>query len=644
MPPREAPPPPTPIAPAEAPGLTSLLSLAIGVVVVAGLALARDVLIPITLALLLSFVLAPLADLLRRVGIGRAAAALLASLLALGLVLALGAVIASQVGSLAEDLPRYQATMQEKWAAARELTMGRLSGLVEQVGRGMEEATTEAPVPTPSGERPVPVEVRTPNPSPLQVAERVLMPALEPLATTFIVFVVAVFVLLQRQDLRDRLIRLFGARDLHRTTVALDDAAMRLSRYFLTQLGINTAYGIVTTGVLLLIGVPGAPLWGILAALMRFVPFIGTPIAAIPPILLAAAVDPGWTMALWTTVFYVVGEGLMGQAVEPLAFGQSTGLSPFSVVVAAIFWTWLWGAPGLLLATPLTVCLAVLGRHIERLEFLGVMLADRPALTPAENFYQRMLARDPDEAQDYAERILKERSLISYYDEVALKGLQLAAADTQRGILSGARLEGVKEAMLDLIEGLSDHEDVPHEPQPAKEGDPVTDEVAPRPPPGQAPPREALPPRWQGETPILCIAGRGPLDEAAAAMLAQLLGKHGLGAKVMPHQRASRAAIGSLDTEGVAMVCISYLDISGNPAHLRLLLRRLRARLPAGAPVLVGLWPAEDVILTDRKLQSAVGADHYVTTLGAAVEACLAEARKAAEPSGQEGAKVESAP
>ncbi|MCW8085257.1 AI-2E family transporter [Sabulicella glaciei] len=617
---------------AEAPSLTSLLSLAIGVVVVAGLALARDVLIPITLALLLSFVLVPLAELLRRIGLGRTGGALLAALLALCLILALGTVIASQVGNLAQDLPRYQATMQEKLSAARDLTVGRLTSVLEQFGRGMEEATSsEPPAPTASGERPVPVEVRPPMPSPIQVAERVLMPALGPLATTFIVFVVAVFALLQRQDLRDRLIRLFGSRDLHRTTVALDDAARRLSRYFLTQLGINTAYGIVTTGVLLMIGVPGAALWGILAGLMRFVPFIGTPIAAIPPIVLAAAVDPGWTMALWTTAFFVVGEGLMGQVVEPLAFGQSTGLSPLSVVVAAIFWTWLWGAPGLLLATPLTVCLAVLGRHIERLEFLGVMLADRPALTPSENFYQRMLARDPDEAQDHAERILKERSLISYYDEVALKGLQLAAADAKRGILSGPRLEGVKETMLDLVEALSDQEDVPREAPPAKEGDPATDEVAPRPPPGQAPPREALPPRWQGEAPVLCIAGRGPLDEAAAAMLTQLLGKHGLGARLLPHERAGRAAIRSLDTEGVAMVCISYLDISGNPAHLRLLLRRLRARLPKGAPILVGLWPAEDAILTDRQLQIAVGADRYVTTLSDAVETCLDEARKSVE-------------
>ena len=257
----------------------------------------------------------------------------------------------------------------------------------------------------------------------MQLAQRIIAPIVAPLSTTAIVLIVAIFILLQREDLRDRLIRLFGSSDLHRTTVAMNDAARRLSRYFLTQLGINATFGVIIGIGLFFIGVPSPVLWGVLAMLLRFVPYIGAPLAAVLPLALAAAVDPGWSMVLWTAALYAVVEAIMGQVVEPLLYGHSTGLSPFSVVVAATFWTWLWGPIGLILSTPLTLCLVVLGRHVERLEFLDVILGDRPPLTPVESFYQRMLAGDPDEARDQAELLLKDRSLSSYYDEVALKGL-----------------------------------------------------------------------------------------------------------------------------------------------------------------------------------------------------------------------------
>ncbi|MFC7610555.1 AI-2E family transporter [Teichococcus aestuarii] len=234
--------------------------------------------------------------------------------------------------------------------------------------------------------------------------------------------VVTVFILVQREDLRDRLIRLFGSTDLHRTTVAMDDAAYRLSRFFLAQLSINLGFGAVIAAGLLLIGVPSPLLWGLLAALLRFVPYVGAVLGAVLPIGVAAAVDPGWSMALWTAVLFLAIEPLIAHVVEPLAYGHSTGMSPVSVVVAAIFWSWIWGPIGLIIATPLTLCLVVLGRHVDRLEFLDVLLGDRPALTPVENFYQRALAGDPDEVQEQAELLLRERSLCSYYDEVALKG------------------------------------------------------------------------------------------------------------------------------------------------------------------------------------------------------------------------------
>lgn len=628
--------PPPAVAPAEVPGLHALVAVVVGVVVVAALYFGREVLVPITLAVLLSFALAPVVDLLRRLWLGRVPAVLLAVVLALGATLFIGGLIGVQVAGLARDAPRYAATVEQKVAAVRAFTVERFTEIMDSFGRelgrggpgpGPAPAEPAAAAPPAGGEpRPVPVEVRQPDASPLDLAERILAPVLHPLATTGIVLVVAIFVLLQREDLRDRLIRLAGATDLHRTTTALDDAARRLGRYFLTQLGLNTAYGVVTGLALYALGVPGALLWGILAGLMRFVPFIGTPIAALPPVLLAAAVDPGWALAVWTAAFFLVGEALMGQVVEPLAFGHSTGLSPLSVVVAAIFWSWIWGPIGLILSMPLTLCLVVLGRHVERLEFLDVLLGDRPALTPVESFYQRMLADDPDEALDQAELLLKDRPLSSYYDEVALKGLQLAAADAGRGVLPPDRLERVKDAVRSLVADLAGHDDAePPAGEPAGETPSLAERALPKQPApgGGAAGPDALPAEWRAERAVLCIAGRGPLDEAGSAMLAQLLGKHGFGAEVVPHEAVARDRVNYLDVSGVGMVCISYLEISGNPAHLRYLLRRLRQRLPAGTPILVGLWPAEEAVLKDPQLQKTVGADHYVSSLREAVDVCL---------------------
>ena len=446
--------------------------------------------------------------------------------------------------------------------------------------------------------------------------------------------IVAIFVLLQREDLRDRLIRLFGSSDLHRTTAAMNDAARRLSRYFLTQFGINAAFGIIIGIGLALIGVPSPLLWGTFGVLLRFVPYIGAPLSAIVPLALAAAVEPGWSMVLWTAGLYLCTEAIMGQVVEPLLYGHSTGLSPFSVVVSATFWTWLWGPIGLILSTPLTLCLVVLGRHVERLEFLDVILGDRPALTPVESFYQRLLAGDPDEARDQAEQLLRDRPLSSYYDEVAVKGLQLATIDSGRGVLTEVQLDRIKIAIQSLIDDLDEHDDQePHvkgSTDDAASPSRVEQDVPIHPSPGKVAPN-TLPAIWRGEAPVLCIAGRGPLDEAATTMLAQLLHKNGLNARVLPHEAASRAHIASLDGEGVAMVCLVYLELGGAPSHLRYRLRRLRQRLP-NARLLVGLWPAEQAILTDDRLRAAVGADAYTSSLREAVEACIEAAREEAQP------------
>ncbi len=621
----------------SAPMADSSRGMTLFVMIVATLYFGKEVLVPITLALLLAFVLAPLVGLLRRLRIGRVPAVLLAVLLAVGLVLAVGGVIGSQLAELTSKLPEYAATVEDKVETVRRATIGRLSALAEKVGS---HAATPAGTPeaaqAPSSPQaaPAPDAAGPSTSSPLELARRYLSPVLSPLATFGIVFIVAIFALLQQEDLRDRLIRLFGTTDLHRATVAIDDGGQRLSRYFLTQLCINTGFGCLIGVGLFFIGVPNPVLWAILSALLRFVPYVGALISALLPVALAAGVAPGWSMPLWTLGLFVVAEGVTGQAIEPLVYGHSTGLSPFSVIVAAIFWSWVWGPVGLILSTPLTLCLVVLGRHIDRLEFLDVLLGDTPALTPTQSFYQRLLAGDPDEVLEEAERTLKQRSLSTYYDEVALKGLQLAAKDSQRGVLTHGQLEHVKRTIKALVDDLAGHDDAAPKVKPAQPDDSA---LAPAPgrrelpdnptPDGSAPAKADLPPSWQGEAPVLCIAGRGPLDEAASAMLVQLLDKHGMNARLTPYEAASREQVEMLDVSGVAMVCISYLNIAGNPAHLRYLMQRLRRKLPKGAPILVGLWPTGEAALTDRMVQTEIGADHFTSSLRDSVDVCLKVAR-----------------
>ncbi|WP_336492375.1 AI-2E family transporter [Methylobacterium nigriterrae] len=637
--------PPAWVPPPLVPGLRGLLTLAVGVVLVAALYFGREVFIPLVLAVLLSFVLAPVVNLLRRIKLGRVPSVIVAVLLALAVTGGIGALIGTQVAGLAGNLPQYQATVQKKFTGLQQGWLGDANRVLQKFSHQVHDATQKADAAGttaatgPAGDTPKAqlVRVQEPEISPLALAEKVLGPIFEPLTTIGIVLVVVVFLLLQREDLRNRMIRLFGSSDLHRTTVAMDDAAGRLGTYFLAQLGMNAVFGVIIGVGLWFIGVPNPLLWGVFSALMRFVPYIGAFISGILPLALSAAVDPGWSMVIATAALFVVAEPLFGQVIEPLLYGHSTGLSPFAVIVSTLFWGFLWGPIGLILATPFTVCLVVLGRHVDSLEFLDIMLGDRPPLTPVENFYQRMLAGDPDEARDLGEVMLKERSLSSYYDEVALKGLQLAANDFARGVVTPPQLENIRASARSLVEDFEDHADVEPQgddkavnpnatPTLAERAHPKNEAV-----PGQAPPREALPEAWRGEAPVLCVTGRGPLDEASSAMLAQLLRKHGLGARVAGYDAVSRERIRDLDLAGVAMVCISYLDITGNPAHLRYLLERLRRRAP-GIPVLVGLWPVGEKVLSDAAVGREVGAHAYVPSLREAVEACLRVASAEATP------------
>ena len=569
---------------------SSLTTVLMAVVVVSALYFGREVLVPIALAVLMSFVLAPLVRLLQRWFVPRIVAVAIVVLIAFGAVFSLGSLMVSQVNQLAGDLPRYQSTLREKIhslraAAAATGTLERASEVLQDLSSELDKpnrtATPRLGADSTTAAKPIPVEVRQPDPGALQTLVALISPLIHPLATTGIVVIFVIFILMQMQDLRNRLVRLAGSQDLQRTTAAIDDAGQRLSRLFLTQLGLNAGFGLVIGTGLWLIGVPSAALWGMLACVLRFVPYIGAAISAILPLVLAAAVGPDWTLVLWTAALFLVVEPLVGHVLEPILFSHGTGLSPVAVIASATFWTWLWGPIGLILATPLTICVVVLGRYVDRLKFLDVMFGDEPALTPAELVYQRMLARDPVEAAEQARNFLKQKPLLAYYDEVLVPGLRLAQADAERGLLDDERTLRIRDAVAEIIDDLSTHED---KVEPAAPDEPASEEEGPLAKINETEESlkkdaTSLPEQWRTKQPVLCIPGLGLLDEAVALMVAQLIERDGIGARVEQADALSVSRIFSLDTKDVALVCLCYVE-SATSAQVRYALRRLRRKAP----------------------------------------------------------------
>ena len=594
--------------------LATLISVAFAIVF---LYVGRDILVPIAIAVLLSFVLSPPVLLLRRVGVNRTVAVLVVAFATLLIAFAVSAALTRQVSELAADLPNYQATINSKIGKLRDVVS--TNSFFEKGAKALKsfgdlaqkpQATRALQPASPQGEtaveaRPVPVEVREPAPGPFAMLRTIAGTALSPLETTALVVIFVVFILLQREDLRNRFIRLVGAKDLQRTTVAMNDAAGRLSRYFLVQTLVNAAYGAIIAIALSLIGVPGPILFGILAFLMRFVPYVGAIVAAAFPALLAAAVDPGWTMALETLALFIVLESLVGNVVEPLLYGRNTGLSPIAVVVAATFWTWLWGPVGLVLSTPLTVCLVVIGRHVEQLSFLDIILGDAPVLTPVEHFYQRLLVGAAAEIADQAEQFLKTQPLIAYYDEVALNGLLLAQEDFSRGVLDEAEQTKIRQTIEEVIEDLSEHADE----KPAE----ALASIVPEEP----------------RKPILCIAGRNAIDQAAAALLAQILERRGLPAKIEPPELLTIGGILHLPGSGAQIICLSYVGADIGAARVRFAIRRLRRRLPE-AKIIAGFWRAAPDVAQD--LVGQTRADLCPTLLAEAAAFCVEAANVALAP------------
>ena len=593
-------------------GLATLCGAA---VVIAGLSLAREVLVPLVLASLFAFVLAPVARLLqRRLRVPRALSVVVTSLLAVAILAGIGLAVSGQVVQLAGNLPRYQTAVRAKLEALR---LGEMLEAAENLTQGVTGLTAghaDAPaggaVPAPA---PAPAAKGTGAPldAVLGVAEQVLAP----LATAGLVLVFVIFVLLYREDLRDRLIRLAGARDLHRTTVALNDAASRLSRFFLAQVALNAGFGLLIGVGLWLAGLPNPALWGALAGLMRFVPFIGSFIAVVPPLLLALAVDPGWSLAITVLALFLVAEPLAGQVFEPLLYGHSTGLSPIAIIVAATFWAFLWGPVGLLLATPLTVCLVVLGRHVERLEFLDVMLGDRPPLRPDESFYQRALEGDADLLVTEARRSLRPggpeegRPLVSWCDTVALRGLALAQADWSREVLDGDQAERIRSQVTMVLDELA--------------------ELA------RTRAAEAnLPEAWREEGTVLCIAGQGPFDATAAAVMALVLRAEGFGALALPNAALEAAQIETLlDPARTRLCLLSVLEGGSSATSVRYFLRRLQRHLPE-ARLAIGLWEAAPDSAMLAALRGEAAGEVMVTSAGEA----LALAQAVTERPAQEAA------
>jgi predicted PurR-regulated permease PerM len=595
----------------------------VGAIVVGALYFGREVFMPMALAALLSFGLAPLVRLLRRCKLRRGLAVAAAVLVAFLIIVGIGSVLGGQLAQLAANLPQYQSNIIDKVRSLKVGTAGsdvvaRATMMLKSVGNEISKpeasapagqppaaGSRSAPAPSPPAKEaahdaappPLPVEIHKPNPTPIELIENIVGPLLQPLATVGIVIVFVIFVLAQREDLRDRFIRLAGAGDLRRTTEALDDAARRIGRYILAQLAINATFGVFVGVGLGFIGVPNPILFGVLGMLLRFVPYIGSFIVAVISIAIAIAVDPNWSMALWTLCLFLVIEPVTGQVIEPLLYGQSTGLSPIAVLVAAAFWTWLWGPVGLLLSTPLTVCLVVLGRHVEYLQFLDILLGDEPALSAEESFYQCMLAQHADEAALQAEELLKEMPLAAYYDEVAIKGLALAQLDVNRGMLDHEHRARIKDTVDGVIEDLSDHES-------PSDAEGEAGAAAPRPAATAAP------------ASVICIGGRGSLDEAAAAMLVQLLEKRGVSAEIASSNAVSLANLPRLDVEGIRIACLSYLE-SGGFTNARFLVRRLRRRLP-DVTIVIGFWR----LTTEEgdEALAATGADRLVTSLRQAVD------------------------
>ncbi len=589
---------------------STLATVVAMITTIAILYVAKEVLLPLAIAVLLTFALAPIVSFLRRLKLPRMIAVLGAVVSAFVIVSLFSLIVATQVSQVAQDIPRYQSNIVEKIRALKET--GAEDGLISRLGKVFErvnteinesrtsaEAQTERPTPQ---QDPLLVQIFSPQ-RPIETLRNIIEPLIGPLATTGLVIVVVIFMLLEREELRDRFIRLVGYSDLHRTTQALQDAGKRVGQYLLMQLVVNITYGIPLAIGLWFLGIPNALLWGMLAVVLRFVPYIGPVIAAVIPLFLAFAVSPGWSLLLWTAGLFILIELLSNNVVEPWLYGSRTGLSPLAIIVAAVFWAWLWGPIGLILSTPLTVCLVVLGRHVPQFEFLQILFGDEPVLDPKERLYQRLLANDLDEATDNAEEMLEEKYLIEFHSTVAIPALLLGEQDRARGALTTGQLASLAENARALVANLNE---IAAEEEEEEGNEEAEKEARREDPDGDEEQAEFAPdlPDGTGKS-VLCIGGRGDLDDVAASMLAQVISVEGADCIAACHRDLTPARIRQLPLDGRDAIVVGFLN-RDSLKHAKFVVRRLR-RLAPRSRIGIALWhdphdePTQDAAaLTDE--------------------------------------------
>lgn len=546
---------------------------------------AKPVVIPLALAVLLAFVLSPLVAAAQRAGLNRTAAVGLTVLVAFLAVGGTGWLVGHQIQSLAAELPKHKKEIRDKIDRVRGSRDGPFGELLK-MARDLTEGPAEsehipAGGPPPGGPPPREVVVAQPKESALAYSIEAAAPVVEPLAQAGLVVVLVVFVLANKEDVRDRLVGMAGHGRLSRTTRAMDDAAGRVGKYLLSLLGLNVAFGVVLGVGLWVIGVPYASLWGFLAAVLRFVPFLGVWLAAAFPVLLSVALAPDWAQPLQVIVFIVVVDLIVTNAVEPLLFGHGTGVSPIALLVAAAFWAWLWGPVGLLLSTPLTVCLVVLGQHVPRLGFLSLLLGNAPALSPPAGLYQRLLARDRREAGERVADYAAANGAEAAFDDVVVPALVLARRDRDRGGLTPEGEEFALDAVRDIVAGVD-----------------------------LKVPAEAT---AHPSAVVVACAAHHPAEEPTLEILARLAVMDGLKVEVLPARTLPSDVMERVGQVRPAAVFVSVLPPGGLP-QAAYLCRLFRKRFPE-LPVVVGWWGSErnfDTLLV--KLRKA-GASYVTTSL-----------------------------
>jgi predicted PurR-regulated permease PerM len=588
---------------------------------------ARGVLVPITLAVILSLLIAPLVRVLRRIGLGQTGSVLAAVLVLALSFAAVAGVIGSQLMHMATSLPRYERTIERKLRTLNDFTVARLNALTAQAGRLTSRHTSadqsgtlgQSDVAGPAV--PIPVELHEAPPNPLQVIEKVLGSIWVPIETAGIVLVVLVFVLLEHEALRDRFIRIAGGADIRLTTLAINDAGERLSRFFVSQFAVNMGVGAMVWIGLSIVGLPHPLLWATLAGVLRFVPYVGVWIAALCSVLLAAAVDPGWTLALTTLGLFVVVELIAGQLVEPQLYGHTTGLSPLSVVIAAIFWSWLWGPIGLIVSTPLTMCLLVAGRHIKALSLLDILLGDTQALTMPERFYQRALSADSAEIIAGARIFLKRNSFATYCDMVLMPALHLARIDLAAGAINVDQQAKVRSAMVAVIEGIGGESR--KLPRRHRQSSVLDSSNAGRQLRRQ---REQISGRWQGPLTVpdgsvmVCVGLGSMADDLATELLVRILRDQKIDARHMSLEDMATAP----PPEAADAVSIVYV-VSAFPSEERgrgdATAQEMRRRFPRAC--IVAVYLPGMLLQPETGTDSVRSADKSASSLGHAVQICL---------------------